>query len=362
MSDLVINGGFEAGAFTGWTQVQTGSLSTSISSVITPFGVHPPHTGAYSACMICQDGGVLGANRAIYQDIVVPSGTTAQLTFWYGLTRAFSHGVAKCLICDTSDTVLATVLSQVSSTLTTPNWTMITADLSAYAGQTIRLKFTLAITVANVGNVQFSLDDIQLITTATAPDSGTSVGEDPGDGGGGGINPIGSDRRTTLRDTTNRFWSMSSNLDGTLKIVTLDGLALRDFENPVIKASNEDAYYQLSVAADGTLVTDTITGPATNRAIDYFPFVSQDDSGLTYFKLRVRQGGLLRLYETENLLPDSFPHPSNVSYSSLGGTRLIHTSCALQAIIVLADLGLWCRACNKFVLPENSNIIVVLEE
>lgn len=166
-------------------------------------------------------------------------------------------------------------------------------------------------------------------------------------------------QRTTLRDPNNVLWSMTTNVDGSINIVTLDGVTITDFANPVLKASNEDAYYRLSVASDGALVTTSITGEETNRAIDYFPFVSTDG---TYFKLRARLGGELRLYETETLLPDSFPSPRNVAYSSLGGPRLVHTGCGLSSIIALGDFALWCRSCNKFVLPENSNIIVVLDE
>jgi hypothetical protein len=78
-SNLVVNGGFETGNFTGWT--------TILANPGSDFGVTTsfPHSGSYAADF----GAMSGENDYIYQNLPTTPGTTYDISFWLDA----SHGV-----------------------------------------------------------------------------------------------------------------------------------------------------------------------------------------------------------------------------------------------------------------------------
>jgi len=131
-TELVLNGGFESGA-TSWTQT-TGVIGT--------YTGEPAHGGSYDAWM-CGYGSA--HTDYIYQQIAIPSTATGTLTFWLHVdtaetTTTTAYDTMKVQVLNTSGTVLAT-LATYSNLDKSTGYVQKSLSLSAYKGQTIRLRF-----------------------------------------------------------------------------------------------------------------------------------------------------------------------------------------------------------------------------
>jgi hypothetical protein len=131
-AELILNGGFESGA-TSWTQT---------SGVIGTFTGEPAHSGSYDAWM-CGYGSA--HTDYVYQQIAIPSTATGTLTFWLHVdtaetTTTTAYDTMKVQVLNTSGTVLAT-LATYSNLNKGTGYTQKSLSLSAYKGQTIRLRF-----------------------------------------------------------------------------------------------------------------------------------------------------------------------------------------------------------------------------
>jgi hypothetical protein len=145
-ASLVVNGGFETGTFTGWTQ--GGGLTAVIAS---------PHTGTYSA-RVGHSTPNLG-NSIISQNVSIPATGTTTLTLWFRAIcqDTFAHDQQKALILDATGT---TVLKTIFNMCTTANWTLSTTDLTPWAGKTIQLQLLAHDNgVAGTGSF-FFVDDV----------------------------------------------------------------------------------------------------------------------------------------------------------------------------------------------------------
>ena len=131
-AELILNGGFESGT-TSWTQT---------SGVIGTYTGEPAHSGSYDAWM-CGYGSA--HTDYVYQQIAVPSTATGTLTFWLHIdtaetTTTTAYDTMKVQVLNTSGTVLAT-LATYSNLNKSTGYTQKSLSLSAYKGQTIRLRF-----------------------------------------------------------------------------------------------------------------------------------------------------------------------------------------------------------------------------
>ncbi|WP_257314002.1 M4 family metallopeptidase [Geothrix fuzhouensis] len=131
-AELILNGGFESGV-TSWTQT-TGVIGT--------YTGEPAHGGSYDAWM-CGYGSA--HTDYVYQQIAVPSTATGTLTFWLHIdtaetTTTTAYDTMKVQVLNTSGTVLAT-LATYSNLNKNTGYTQKSLSLSAYKGQTIRLRF-----------------------------------------------------------------------------------------------------------------------------------------------------------------------------------------------------------------------------
>ncbi|HEX9011555.1 MAG TPA: hypothetical protein VF804_14390, partial [Holophagaceae bacterium] len=152
-SDLITNGGFESGT-TGWTQT---------SGVIGQNGTsEPAHAGTYDA-WLCGYGST--HTDYVYQQIAVPStASSATLSFYLHIdtaetTTSTAYDTFTILVQNTSGTTLAT-LGTFSNLDATSGYVLHTFDLSAYKGQTIRLKFNG--TEDSSAQTSFVLDDVSV--------------------------------------------------------------------------------------------------------------------------------------------------------------------------------------------------------
>jgi subtilase family serine protease len=132
---LLGNPGFETGTASPWTMT-AGVLNNSSSE--------PPHSGSWDAWL---DGYGTTHTDTLAQTVTVPSGCTAyQASFWLHIdtaetTTTTQYDTLKVQVLNSSGTVLAT-LATFSNLNAASGYTQHTYNVSAYAGQTITLKFT----------------------------------------------------------------------------------------------------------------------------------------------------------------------------------------------------------------------------
>jgi hypothetical protein len=146
--DPVKNGGFESGNFSNWTV--GGDTSGLRPKVVTS----PRHSGSYAAVLgqenaPCEHGqGGLVGQSWIYQDVTVPNSGSPQLTFYYRIRTYDKLNVDKY---DRFEVYInGTLLRRFGNTdlnhygcskpINDLGWQSFTSDLSAYRGQTIRIR------------------------------------------------------------------------------------------------------------------------------------------------------------------------------------------------------------------------------
>ena len=143
--NLLSNGGFETGDFTGWT-TGTGNCvnacrvappvpAPSIDSGTVLSGSYSAFLGQPTSCFPNEDSG----QAFFYQSVAVPATGTTTLTWYYnGQSDDNSNGQQVYITNSTGATVLATVQSVSDNSRT---WTRGTYDLSSLAGSTVRVYF-----------------------------------------------------------------------------------------------------------------------------------------------------------------------------------------------------------------------------
>jgi len=129
---LLANPGFESGN-TAWS---------ASSSVITNASAEAAHSGSYKAWL---DGYGTATTDTLSQSVSIPAGCSATLSFWLHIdtaeTGSTAYDTLKAQVLNSSGTVLST-LATYSNANAASGYQQRTFDLSAYAGQTVTLKFT----------------------------------------------------------------------------------------------------------------------------------------------------------------------------------------------------------------------------
>jgi hypothetical protein len=156
--NVIANPGFESGA-TSWTQ------SSSAGAAIITNDAANARAGSWYAWL----GGANSVTDTLTQDIVVPS-TQPRLQFWYRVTTNETVPgdwdiMSVTIASPSSGAVLATVTS-FSNQHATSGWTQSpTFDLSAFAGQTVRLRF--AVSTDSSETTSFRIDDVSVTGTTS---------------------------------------------------------------------------------------------------------------------------------------------------------------------------------------------------
>src|SRR5215472_15247562 len=137
-SGLIQNEGFETGSFSPW--VIDGTLDTPLVTNTLA------HTGTFSAIALsvtsqpyCGSGAEALGDSSFYQQFgPVPAGAT--LSFWYNTctTDSITFDWQDAYITDSNGNILQTIFHQCTNNNA---WVNQTVDMSAYAGQTVRIKF-----------------------------------------------------------------------------------------------------------------------------------------------------------------------------------------------------------------------------
>jgi hypothetical protein len=175
-NQLILNGGFETGTFTNWTISNTSSSGTWVinnGSYVPPGpgGTMAPYAGGFSALSEQTGGGT----HTLYQDVTIPAGAASAVLSWADRIRNeyTSYTSAQYFhveIRQTNNSVLQVAFSTQPGFPLINNWTNRSVNLSAYAGQTIRIAFVESDSLFyfNVG-----VDNVSL---AVATSGGTPAG------------------------------------------------------------------------------------------------------------------------------------------------------------------------------------------
>ncbi len=145
--DAVINGGFEQGAGTGWR-----SSSTTGQTIIRQFTAPAAHGGSWAAAL----GGVDNETAVISQTVTVPAGSPS-LSFWHWIVSDDDCGIDFGSV-QINGTDVDTI--DLCTTANTNSWVRRTVGLSAYAGQTVVLRFQVTTDPNNISRMY--VDDVSL--------------------------------------------------------------------------------------------------------------------------------------------------------------------------------------------------------
>lgn len=161
-----------------------------------------------------------------------------------------------------------------------------------------------------------------------------------------------------LRDPLNRLWQTAVSNQGSL-LTGLTTLHTNSPKNPVLNAGSN--FWRLDITNNGTLTTTKVSPQTTPFALPYIPITSV---GGVNFQLTVHpKTGVLGVSSTGSLLPDFIPYVPDIAMSRFPvSDGIFCATCGNASVTVSADLSCWCCACSSFVLPEDTNMIVVLEE
>ncbi len=153
-SDLVRNGGFEAGANGDWT-VSSTKLPHLIRPAAELSAYRPPHGGSWAALMGVANGEV----SQLSQSVLVPPGVTTLLKYWvYTSSPETDCSFDTAAVQVNGTTVKTHPLCQSGNTA---GWTEASVPLTAYAGQQVTLRFRVANDALSDPSV-FMLDDVRL--------------------------------------------------------------------------------------------------------------------------------------------------------------------------------------------------------
>jgi hypothetical protein len=188
-SELLVNGGFEAGqapgpgmGFSGtsgswaWT-TSDGMLNPVWTDPPTHTGTPAPRTGAW--CVYFTPFGP--ASNSISQQVAIPSGSAATLSFWvkigtFETSSSFPYDTLSVRLTSPSGTTLTT-LATYSNLTATPGFSYVrkTFDVSAWAGQTVTVRFSSYNDSSR--STVFLLDDVSLsVTTGGSEPPGGAAG------------------------------------------------------------------------------------------------------------------------------------------------------------------------------------------
>ena len=147
--NVVVNPGFESGPGVGWSEYSSGGYEVIDTT--------RPHTGSYSA----YECGYNNCTEYVQQQITVPSSAT--LTYWWYMLSSEGTGTAydylKVQVYSTAGTLLGTLRTW-SNQNTRNTWSQDSLSLSAYAGQTVVLRFVT--TTDSSLTTTFFVDDVSV--------------------------------------------------------------------------------------------------------------------------------------------------------------------------------------------------------
>jgi hypothetical protein len=206
--DLITNGSFEsATAFQGWTITNAGSSWMNWANTTAGNGGGfsiPTATTVIHGSKNVWNGITAGANQShtMFQQITIPAGQSASVhwsdKYQMNYTEFCSTGCGTAQyfveITNTAGTVLQTLytVTTLTNTNTNTGWVTHVLDLgTAYAGQTIRIRFRTFVTTSLQGPGQVEIDNVQFLSPSMVPTAANvSVGGRVFDSGTSGMSKV----------------------------------------------------------------------------------------------------------------------------------------------------------------------------
>lgn len=206
-AELMVNGSFETGNFTGWT-VTNASNSFINWNVSGPgagggFIPVPVVTSPVDGTRVAWQGIACnaGSSYILFQQVTLPPATTAQLRWrdrFQDNLSEFCGGSGEPVcgtvnyrvdIVNTSNVVLQNLLSITApaNANTDTGWQLRIANVTAFAGQTIRVRFMTTPTVTWDGPGQLEIDAVSLQAPALTTSASVQIGGRVLTAGGQGI-------------------------------------------------------------------------------------------------------------------------------------------------------------------------------
>lgn len=171
ISESLKNGGFEAGTFTNWISTSSGAGGWLLSSgTYNPPGPELP-SSPFAGDLYAISQQSSGGTFTLFQDIAIPSGASAATLLWvdrvrnYALQFAANH-YFHVEIRGTNNNLLQLAYTTNPGDPLTNDWTPRSFNLSAYAGQTVRVAFAQMVTL-NYFNVGLDKVSVQVKFPAT---------------------------------------------------------------------------------------------------------------------------------------------------------------------------------------------------
>jgi exo-1,4-beta-D-glucosaminidase len=161
-AQLLTNPGFENGTNTApWTQ----SSTLGFNPITRATTGEPAHSGSWIGWF---NGNASKDTDTLAQTVSIPSGCTASLSYWLHIdstenTTTATPDTFTVQVLNSAGTVLATVGS-FSNLNKASGYVQHSVDLSAYAGQSVTVKFTGTENDTSGGTTNFILDDTALNT------------------------------------------------------------------------------------------------------------------------------------------------------------------------------------------------------
>ena len=168
--EIVVNGSLEAGN-TPWLQSSTQGFLLLCSAATCGTGLEP-HSGSTLAWL----GGSNRERSRLSQNITIPSGKKATLTYWYLIQSQDYCSYDRAYVqIKFGNTIRNLRTTNLCASANTPGWVQSTLDLSSYAGRSLRLDFYVVTDGYNVSS--FFVDDISLLSgnTCTAASAAGGV-------------------------------------------------------------------------------------------------------------------------------------------------------------------------------------------
>jgi hypothetical protein len=210
-AELVTNGGFETGNFSGWTATNAVSAWRLWTVSASGFGGNdggifvpvPNATSVQQGTFNAWHGVAAGTGQSftLTQDIAIPAATNVRLTWmdryqmnytqFCGVSPVCGTATYAVEILNTSNTLLQTLytVTTLNNTNSNTGWVNHVASLTPFAGQTIRLRFRTTVTHDLRGPGQLEVDAVSAQTLQ--PTSATvSVGGRVQTADGNGISKI----------------------------------------------------------------------------------------------------------------------------------------------------------------------------
>lgn len=188
-AELITNGSFETGNFTGWTAVNaagswqnwavvSNGFTTGFNSPASP----PVGTRDAFQGIAANAGGVY----TLSQDVTIPAASTASLTWRHRYQldhNTFCNGAAcgtatyAVQILNTSNVLLQTLYTTTTppDTVVDTGWFSGIALLNQYAGQTIRIRFRTSVTATFAGPGSLEIDGVSVQSPAIPTSSSALI-------------------------------------------------------------------------------------------------------------------------------------------------------------------------------------------